>query len=215
LPQDENPNRIQSTSSLGHEVSGATFFHAVGNGSNTFNHKVKMIEQELMNKIMDGTLDNEEDLFPKREHRQVSLLHPEWNEVIEVDEGISELIVLLWRAEVNTMLCCEENRPGYMFIRFVTAYGLEKFFNMLAINRDKELGNHDSLYHRVIDPDQEGGWEYDILVEDIGNEIDEAKDKVVYTLPPEVIFTASVLFPISDYPQVLKCVNQHLAINGQ
>jgi len=38
------------------------------------------------------------------EHKQVKIYHPIWNGWVEVDEGISELIELLWGLGIDTWL---------------------------------------------------------------------------------------------------------------
>jgi hypothetical protein len=179
------------------------------NGTTNFLHSI--VKDVSYGKIDVGKIKkkNLED-----EHETVTLHHPHWNIDIEVDKGISELVSLLWKDNIGIWLSCQENRPGFMFFRFYTTFEMERFLNMLVIHRDSELGDHESLYHRVTDADEEGGWKYEILVEDVAWELDEEKDEMNPVDLAEIRFSASVLFPVSDYEEILKYVKEYQATHG-
>lgn len=44
-----------------------------------------------------------------------------------VDEGIAPLIEELWKAGIHTVMSCDENRPGWMWIEFRSSEYAEKF----------------------------------------------------------------------------------------
>ena len=52
------------------------------------------------------------------EHRQVKVYNYCSTEEVEVDEGIADLLQLLWNNEVNTVLSCEDNAGGKIWIEF-------------------------------------------------------------------------------------------------
>ena len=166
----------------------------------------------ILEDVIDGNIDIN-DLI-EEDHKKVMLHHPHWNEDIEIEEGVSELVSLLWKDDIGVFIANQKLRSGVMFLRFYTTFELERFLNMLVIHRDKELGDQESLYHRVTDADQEGGWVYDMLVEDISWKYDEDKDEMVTAGPAEIRFTASVVFPVTDYKQVLKYVKKYQATHG-
>ena len=52
------------------------------------------------------------------EHKQISLFNPFYNDMINVDEGMTEILEILWhQAEINTQLSCEDNN-GKIWIHF-------------------------------------------------------------------------------------------------
>lgn len=68
----------------------------------------------------------------KTNHNQISVLNPFYDEYIEVDEGISELLEVLWSLGIETVLSCEEAQPGIVWIQFYTGQDLSRFLTALA-----------------------------------------------------------------------------------
>jgi hypothetical protein len=128
-------------------------------------------------------------------HKQVEIYHSELNKTVEVDEGISELIELLWELDVGTRFSCQEDRPGIIWIQFSND-SAEHFLNTVSYYRDEEVGISESLYKRMVDSDLEGGWEIEAV----------PYDEAYEDLPSYMWFEISIRFPSSDYEKILKRV---------
>ena len=76
-------------------------------------------------------------------HRMIPVHYGRFSALI--DEGIAPLIRELWKARIVTLMSCEENRPGWMWIEFVHAGAAEHFVSIVA---RYETGI-ESLYNRI------------------------------------------------------------------
>jgi hypothetical protein len=126
-----------------------------------------------------------------------------------IDKNIAPLIRELWRADIFTFNCCEENRPGIMWIQFASVFEAEMFLNIVA--RYEE--GVDNLYNRIRqewsreDGIIPGAWVYDVYPTDFSVEqrflrcgcIEERS-----TGPCEFSFSMSIRFPKGDYPVLLE-----------
>jgi hypothetical protein len=130
-----------------------------------------------------------------------------------IDEGIAPLIRELWRAGIDTVMSCEENRPGWMWIEFAHATGAEEFLSIVA---RYETGI-DTLYNRIRhgwDPgegDLLGQWEYDALPTDLAVTETEKDGYIEESCSgrSRFLFTFSVRFPATDYPTLLARMTKH------
>ncbi len=66
-----------------------------------------------------------------KKHKQISMTNPYTGETVSIDEGISELIKLLWEKEYFTIQCCEDVR-GKIAISFASLCHLQNFLISLA-----------------------------------------------------------------------------------
>jgi hypothetical protein len=130
-----------------------------------------------------------------------------------IDKGIAPLIHELWKAGLLTFNSCEENRPGWMWIRFAHVAAAEKFLDIVA--RYEE--GMDTLYNRIRgwwQPDEgklSGRWEYDALLVDLAVEETE-RDGDIEELcagPSDFVFSLSVRFPRSDFPTLLERMRRY------
>lgn len=133
----------------------------------------------------------------------------------EVDCGIADLILNLWKLDIYTVLSCENNVPeNYVWIQFMTAMDAEAFLN-IAANEFSE--NPKSLYNRIRqawDDDEEDNnfWQYDINIDDMNVE-ETYNDEFVEetsTGKPDFNVFMSVRFPKSDLETVSKNVANRL-----
>lgn len=133
-----------------------------------------------------------------------------------VDRGIAPLIEEIWKAGIFTLLSCEENRPGIMWIEFVSAIEAEVFLNIVA-RYEEDI---DSLYNRIrqawtrIDGVIPGAWEYAINPFDYSVEqriLDDYSIEESSTGPSEFIFSMGIRFPKEDYPTILQRMKEHNA----
>jgi hypothetical protein len=71
----------------------------------------------------------------------------------QIDEGMAELIAACWRAEIETMSCCQEAEPGLASVSFLTLTDMEAFFDAVS---DPET--EDALFY-------ESEWQWDLWVD--------------------------------------------------
>ena len=131
-----------------------------------------------------------------------------------VDRGIAPLIEEIWKAGIFTLLSCEENRPGIMWIEFASAIEAEAFLNIVA-RYEEDI---DSLYNRIrqgwshIDGEIQGAWEYAINPLDYSVEqriLDDDSIEESCSGPSEFIFSMGIRFPKEDYPTILQRMKEH------
>lgn len=132
-------------------------------------------------------------------HKQVTIIHPEFGGT-EVDEGIAELLQLLWNREIETTLSCQENFPDIIWIEFYRAEDIELFLDLLFAEKDSNSKLAD-LYARIF-YDDEPDWQFDTVLENWNYRIEN--DEIVETGKPSFVASISLRFPISDYPLILK-----------
>jgi hypothetical protein len=139
-------------------------------------------------------------------HEQVHIKYGDFD--ADVDVGIAPLILEIWKAGIPTMMSCEENRPGWTWIAFVTAEYAAQFLN--AVARYDE--NVDSLYNRILhswDPPTgtvEGFWEYVTMpfnMAVIFEETEEGALAETCTGSANCLFDVSIRFPRSDLPMLV------------
>ncbi|MBL8794813.1 MAG: hypothetical protein JNM56_12970 [Planctomycetia bacterium] len=129
----------------------------------------------------------------------------------EVDAGVADLIEQLWLADIDTVLSCEDNPAGMVWVQFDTAVGAENFLNVVA----RYEGEPGSLYRRASDAWQPvsdepawANWEYDVSLSDLAldEEVDAAGEVTRLHHPgrPDFVFAVSVRFPRSDYAVVCR-----------
>lgn len=133
------------------------------------------------------------------------------SQMAEIDEEIAPLIEEIWKAGIITINSCQENRPGTVWIEFLTTHCAAEFLNAIA-EYSLDL---DSLYNRLRQgfwsPDHEeaGLWEYSVVPWDTSVKprvIDEGEDGVdeVPEGDPCFEFHLSVRFPKNDIPVLLE-----------
>jgi len=144
------------------------------------------------------------------DHKQVEIYSQVFEQNIEVDEGIAELIELLGKLDIMTNNSCQENKPGIMWID-LPSVDAERFLSICASHRAEDLDNYEnSLYGRMVDDDTKNSWRYDVCLDDFAEKVDEEKDEVYYEGNSEISIEISVRFPVSDYPIILERIREHL-----
>lgn len=141
------------------------------------------------------------------EHKQIKIQYGDMN--AEVDEGIAALILEMWKADLMTFLSCENNNNGInlgdvMWVA-IPEFDVSLFLNCILGSRER-----DELYYRaMMETETEDDWTYDVLIDDLSLEIRD--DEVAYDGPPDIGFSVSIRFPVSDYAEVLKRMSEHNA----
>jgi hypothetical protein len=140
-------------------------------------------------------------------HEQIRIKHGDLE--ADVDAGLAPLILEIWKAGITTTMSCEENRPGWAWIDFLTAEDAEHFLSSVA----RYDANMYSLYNRIAqawDPPTgavEGCWEYTLTVNDMAVSQVEIEDGVIKescTDPSDFLISVSIRFPRSDLPMLLR-----------
>jgi hypothetical protein len=62
-------------------------------------------------------------------HKQVPISYGNWS--ANVDEGIAEFILAIWRCGIQTEMSCQENGPGVTWVSFRRTTDLRRFMKML------------------------------------------------------------------------------------
>lgn len=121
----------------------------------------------------------------------------------DIDAKIAPLIRELWKADVDTVLSCQNNPAGWVWICFDGCDSCERFLNILA-----EYDPHpESLYNHIRGENgftpNELLWHFEIDFTDLAVEEDEHGDERPVG-PPMLHPEISVRFPHSDLPDVLR-----------
>ena len=146
------------------------------------------------------------------QHKQVEIYSSVIGRIIEVDEGIAELIELLGRLDIATYLSCQENRPGIMWINF-PCLEAEAFLTICASNREEDFIDYESsLYGRMMDPSVKDSWEYSTHPHDWAEKVNEEEKAVYYDGESAIESATSIRFPVTDYPLIMERLNNHLVM---
>jgi hypothetical protein len=146
-------------------------------------------------------------------HHMVRVRVGEWE--ADIDEEIAPLIEEIWKADIDTANSCQENKPGIVWIEFLSADDAASFLNIVA-EYEEEI---DSLYNRIRHGwDSISGrlsapfWEYTIHPQDFAlqQEVDE-EDCVDewHEGIADFFFSVSIRFPRSDVPTLLERLRRY------
>jgi hypothetical protein len=150
------------------------------------------------------------DIAP-RIHKAITVEVGSWRE--EIDEAIAPLIHAIWLAGIETVMSCQGNGRGPVWIAFPDEANLVAFLNCVA----EYEGGVDTLYNRM-NPRWTGKtslkpWEYEIYPVDAAfyeeDSDDDGDSPERHLDPPDFFFFYSVRFPRGDLPVVLERMKRH------
>jgi len=123
----------------------------------------------------------------------------------DVDEGIADLILACWRADIETVNSCQENRPGITWIEFESADDAARFVDLVAPHEDEKwaASDFDTVTNRAFG-DEPGAWEWSAELSDLSEELDEANDEIFTVGPTSAHFYISVRLPHRDMPVLVQ-----------
>ena len=129
-------------------------------------------------------------------HRQVPVYNPLFEEHIEVDEGLSEILPLIWELGLDTGYSCQkrQDKSDMVMIHFLLADHAEKFTTAVVkyvpkkIDRDEE-----TTYQRITRQGCRECWEFEVFPERIE---EDSEVKGIY-------FSTTVFFPADDLEEVV------------
>lgn len=134
----------------------------------------------------------------------------------DVDHGIAPLIMEIWKAGIATVMSCEENQPGIIWIQFLEVEDAVTFLNIVAPYEE----TWESIYNRARlgwEPSDKKlllpFWTYDVSPEDLSLQ-EECNDNGDVTGEshcgqPCFVFSLSIRFPQEDYALVLNRITEH------
>jgi hypothetical protein len=144
----------------------------------------------------------------------------------EVDEGLAPLILERWRAGIDTLNSCQEDRPGVAWVNFFGTADAKRFLDLVAVYPTGEqcrtvdgrayVGDvpfAETLYGRITGLGSAGDWEYALHLIDLAVEVELVGDavEVSCTGPADFEFDVSVRFPRADLPALLERLRRHNA----
>jgi hypothetical protein len=148
------------------------------------------------------------------EHRQIPILDPTSNLMIEVDEGIAPLLQAMWDSGIATCNSCQENKPGMIWIEFLRAEDTEEFLTCITLGLDtvSRPEADDWLYPRILGQliGQNIGWQYSAHPHDFREDVDWERGTVeLNTSEPCIIaLSISIRFPTQDYKGLLELITK-------
>ena len=134
-----------------------------------------------------------------KEHRQINIWNPYYEQEVQIDEEITDLISLLWhKFGFETINSCQNNF-GCVWIEFVFLPDLESFLDTLALHRDEDQDLYDDIMEE---------WNYGTRPMDFSLVLDEEKEEVYQKGQPRILLPASVRFPRKDLSKVVKILEE-------
>ncbi|HEY1600287.1 MAG TPA: hypothetical protein VGG64_11835 [Pirellulales bacterium] len=125
-----------------------------------------------------------------------------------IDEPIAPLIREIWRAGIETVMSCQEDGWGRIWIEFGDVQAGQRFLNMVA-QYESGVGN---LYHRMHPrwSSDDDSWWYEVHVNDFALQEDPFDEKSVgYEGPSDFYFAFCVRFPPADLPEVIRRLQEY------
>ncbi|HEX7445057.1 MAG TPA: hypothetical protein VF300_01585 [Methanothrix sp.] len=149
------------------------------------------------------------------EHKQITVFDPASNGVIEVDEGIAPLLKAIWSFGITTCNSCQENRPGVVWIEFLTMGDAEAFLTHVVSGLDPIVSPEANnwLYSRIIG--ENGGWQYNAHPHDTRDYMDDlGRLELDATEACAIALSLSVRFPVADYGRLLELVGRDIVVRN-
>ena len=144
------------------------------------------------------------------EHKQTAIYDPSSNQAIDVDEGIANLLKAIWNYGIKTCNSCQENKPGTIWIEFISTEDVEAFLTRVISGLDpvNSPDADDWLYSRIMGAN--GGWQYTAHPHDAREYIDEEKGimELSASEPCGIALSISIRFPVGDYERLLDLVGR-------
>ena len=124
-----------------------------------------------------------------------------------IDKKIVPLIKELWRAGLRTVMSCQADGYGLVWVDFDDVSNGIRFLNIVA-RFEPEKG---SLYRRMLRHDKEDineWWLYEVFESDLGLH-DEKPGNEWHAGKPDFLFTFTVRFPPADLAEVVTRLKEH------
>ena len=137
--------------------------------------------------------------FSSRPHKTVLLSYQ--NEDVEIDEVLAPLIQEIWKANIATMMCCQETESGIAWIEFDSMDDFLKFLNIVVKYEEGANTFYNRVNYQLTGEISKPLWEYHVTLLDIEAAAEQRRDggeKVDFDA------TVGISFPYDDLPIILK-----------
>jgi transcriptional regulator with XRE-family HTH domain len=142
-----------------------------------------------------------------RPHKQVTVEVGKNKE--DIDEGIAPLIREMWVAGIDTVMSCQQDGHGSVWIEFEDLEDIMAFFTIVA----RYEPGPDTLYNRMnpvfVDKGPLPSWDVELFIQDLGAWACEHDPGMNGQYEPAFYFALSLRFPPQDLPTVLKRLKAH------
>lgn len=147
-------------------------------------------------------------------HKQIHVFNPIVNRHIEVDEGISDLLRLLWDRDIFTLLSCQggsdiedERDSKFAFIMFSNPSDVGRFLESVA-QYPETTPFWETRYARILGQEYNApnAWIYEIFPVNLGVNQFLKNNEVIETFSGENNFSFNIIvrFPHTDIPEIVK-----------
>lgn len=133
-------------------------------------------------------------------HKTVELMNPTYKDICDIDEGIIDLISVIWRVGYSTYNSCEDNN-GEIWIEF----DLEEFKSLCQIAHTFNLDHGDKYEYDTLSNFMINDCDKTINILDDGYVIEEKNE---YLPGRNTWFTASIRFDKSQKDKFIKLWKQ-------
>jgi hypothetical protein len=121
----------------------------------------------------------------------------------DIDAKIAPLIREMWKADIDTMMSCQNSPPGSVWINFPSLPDCERFLSLVADYDPRPNSIYNRIRQHHLAAEGNDYWRLDTLFDDLF--VDDTEDgEEVSLAPPAFVATFSVRFPHRDLPAVLK-----------
>lgn len=135
----------------------------------------------------------------RRQHKTVRVRYGSMDAPIDI--MIAPLIKELWKRDILTMNSCQENKPGIIWIQFISPGDAIHFLDLAGqIPSKKDLKTYkfwDTMYGRMTHAGGFAQWEYDCWVQNVGE-----KNHCI-----DFRMAISIRFPQTDLPEIMERIN--------
>jgi hypothetical protein len=145
---------------------------------------------------------NHENKTP-RPHRTVIVEVGPWRE--EIDVGLAPLITEMWKAGIETMMCCQEVELGIAWIEFSEIKELYRFLNLVTRYEPGSDTRYNRINWHVRGPMSTPEWTYQFNLHDM---FEGEEEQTIHELA-RFYATVGVYFPATDISVLLQRLRVH------
>src|SRR4051812_12736000 len=129
---------------------------------------------------------------------------------------MAPLLQLLWRLGVDTLMSCQGDGDGQVWIQFPNSFAAERFLCLVAnyVGASPPSRVTDPTYLRMTDPRVPDAWEYDVFPVD-PTDAPNGHGGTECPEPAEFLVAVSVRFPRTDRPHVFDALSRAEADGGR
>ena len=145
--------------------------------------------------------------FSSRPHKTVKLQYE--NEDVEIDEDLAPLIQEIWKADIATMMCCQETDAGIAWIEFDSMDDFLQFINIVVKYEEGANTLYNRVNYQLTGDISKPLWEYHVDLLDIEAAAERRRDG---REKADFDATVGISFPRVDLPIIferIQAFNRH------